>query len=87
MPLGYTLSDDSPPAPQGHAFRDAKKCVSTLEPDVYITTMENKDGEEIPFIYESNQSWMYCIHQELSDHEIRDIYKGLWEIEESFKIW
>ena len=24
--------------------------------------------------------------KELSDHQIRDIYKGLWEIEESFKI-
>ena len=48
-----------------------------------LTINEQKIAEEAQY------DGYYAIvtsEKELSDNEIRDIYKGLWEIEESFKI-
>lgn len=48
-----------------------------------LTLNEEKIAEEA--LYDGYYS-IVTSEKELSDNEIRDIYKGLWEIEESFKI-
>lgn len=48
-----------------------------------LSINEEKIAEEA--LYDGYYS-IVTSEKELSDHEIRDIYKGLWEIEESFKI-
>ena len=48
-----------------------------------LSINEEKIAEEA--LYDGYYS-IVTSEKELSDHQIRDIYKGLWEIEESFKI-
>lgn len=48
-----------------------------------LSINEEKIAEEA--LYDGYYS-IVTSEKELSDHEIREIYKGLWEIEESFKI-
>ncbi len=48
-----------------------------------LSINEEKIAEEA--LYDGYYS-IVTSEKDLSDHEIRDIYKGLWEIEESFKI-